>query len=411
METDRRQATLGWYAALGCFAIAGATGALFRFGLLYGLPTGLQLVNVRHAHSHLMYFGWATPALIALVSTHLARVQGCPDASFRRLTVAMAGLALLAYVPFLLYGYQPVPMGGARLPLATIAASLNILAWYAFAVQYLRVTRGWPRPFPVRLWDAGLVFLGLASLGAWGRAVLAALGAADPFWAAATVHLFLDLFSDGWFVLGLLGIAYALLPGPPPGGARRATALVVIGLPVTFLLGTPTALTPPAWRWVAGAGGVLVGLGLLWHVRLLWPRLGAGWRVALAFLGLKALGELGISVPAVAAWGEANGLRIPYLHWLLLGFVTLGLVAAAAQTWGEVVVPDRWAFVAAVVVVQASLLPLTGLWPSAPAGRWAFVVAAWAGLLPVGVAAVMLGHSLRLVRVWEGGIERWQKAT
>lgn len=400
-----------WHAALGCFVLAGATGALFRFGMVYGLPAGLELVNVRHAHSHLMYFGWVTPALMALVGTHLARAYGLADVPFRRLAALTVGLALLAYRPFLRYGYQPVPMGGARLPLATIAASLNILAWYAFAVQYVRVTRRRLRPLPVRLWDAGLVFLGLASLGAWGRAVLVALDVQDPFWAAALVHLFLDLFSDGWFVLELLGIAYALLPGRPPEGARRATALVVIGLPVTFLLGTPTALTPPAWRWVAGAGGVLVSLGLLRHVRLLWPRLDIGWRVALAFLGLKALGELGISVPAVAAWAEANGLRVPYLHWLLLGFVTLGLVAAAAQTWGEVAVPDRWAFVADVLAIQASLLPLTGLWPSALTGRWAFVVVAWAGLLPVGVAAVMLGHSLRLVRVWEGGIERWQKAT
>jgi len=399
-----------WFGTLGCFVLAGATGALLRFGFLYGLPGGLQFTNVLHAHSHLMYFGWVTPALIALVGTHLARQQDRARAHFSHIGLVVLGLALLAYVPYLLYGYQSVPVGRGRVPLATIAASLNILAWYAFAARYMQVTRGQPRPLPVRLWDAALVFMVLASLGAWGRAALVALHVEDPFWAAAFVHLFLDLFSDGWFVLELLGVAYALLSGPPPSTARWATRLVVVGLPATFLIGVPLSVTPPLWRWVAGAGGVLVGLGLLWHIALLWPRLGNGWRVALAFLGLKAVGELGTSFPAVAAWAENNGLRIPYLHWLLLGFVTLGLVEAAAQTWGKAAAPGRRWLAFTVIAAQASLLPLTGLWPPTLAGRWELIVAAWAAILPVSVVVVMLGYGLGLLQAWKGGFEKWKEA-
>ena len=33
-----------------------------------GLPGGLAYVNVRHAHSHLMFFGWVTPALMGLIA-------------------------------------------------------------------------------------------------------------------------------------------------------------------------------------------------------------------------------------------------------------------------------------------------------------------------------------------------------
>lgn len=394
MEGGRQPTPKLWFGALGCFVLAGTTGTLFRFGLLYGLPAGLSFINVRHAHSHLMYFGWVTPALMALVGTHLARQSGYTRAHFSRVVIVVVGLALLAYVPFLLYGYQPAPVGGGRMPLASIAAALNIVAWYAFVIRYAQVTRGRPRPLPVRLWDAALAFLVLASLGAWGRAVLVTLRVDDPFWEAVLVHLFLDLFSDGWFVLGLLGVAYALLPGPSPDAARWATWLVVVGLPATFLLGVPLSLVPPVARWVAGAAGVLVGLGLLWHIVLLWPRLGRGWQIPLAFLALKAVGGLGDSLPSVAAWAEANGLRIPYLHWLLLGFVTLGLVEAAARTWGESAVRGRRGFTWGVLAVQASLLPLTGLWPPVLTGRWVFLGAAWMALLPVGAAAFMLGHGL-----------------
>ncbi len=65
------------WAALGCFILAGSTGALFRFGMaLGGLPFGLDFGNVRDGHSHLMYFGWVTPALMALIATHLSAATG-----------------------------------------------------------------------------------------------------------------------------------------------------------------------------------------------------------------------------------------------------------------------------------------------------------------------------------------------
>ena len=96
-----------WLAALGCFVIAGATGALLRFGLLQGLPAGLQLVNVRHAHSHLMYFGWVTPALMVLIVTWLPRLTGRKlSPRFQWAMGATVAAALLAYVMFIQYGYQ-----------------------------------------------------------------------------------------------------------------------------------------------------------------------------------------------------------------------------------------------------------------------------------------------------------------
>ncbi len=393
-QTARSQRHLSaagvWLGALGCFALAGLTGALFRFGLVSGLPFGLQFAHLRHAHSHLMYFGWATPTLIALIGAHLMQQQSRATPYFPRLSIALVWLGLLAYPPFLLFGYESAPLGQAHVPLASIAAALTIVAWYIFAGRYRQATGAGPRPLPVRLWDAALIFMLLASLGAWGRVLLIALHVTDPFWSAALVHLFLDLFSDGWFILALLGVAYAVLPDDPPPAARLATRLVVAGLPVTFLLGVPVTLVPSLLRTVAGAGGALVGIGLLWHVGLLWPRLGRGWRLALAFLALKASSQIAMGIPGVAAWAEGAGLRIPYLHWLLLGFVTLGLIEAAAQTWGQAAAPARRWFAGAILALQGSLLPLTGLWPPALAGKWAPVLAAWATLLPPSVAIVML---------------------
>ncbi len=382
-----------WLAALGCFILAGLTGALFRFGMLYGLPEGLQLGNVRHAHSHLMYFSWVTPALMALIVAWLPRQTGRPvGRGYGPVIAAALALGLLAYPTFVMYGYSLAQVGEKRLPLSMMVSALNALPWYAFMLLYWRDTRRTARTLPLLLWDAALAAIALASLGGVGRMALVGLRVTDPFWGEAMVHLFLDLFADGWFIFGVLGLVYAAHPnaGRPP--LRWATWLIFIGLPFTALLGVPSSLVPDTLRPVASIGGLMVGTGLLVHLAALWSAVIPPWRIPLAFLGLKAVGELAASLPMIGAWAEGAGLRIPYLHWLLLGFVSIGLVVAAGQVWGWRFVRGwRW-YVAGVLLLQVSLLPLTGLWPTAWAGRWTLVFAAWVTLAPI-AGAVILTYS------------------
>jgi hypothetical protein len=394
-----------WLIALGSFILAGATGAWLRFGLLYGFPEGIFYTNVRHAHSHFMYFGWVTPALMALIGAHILRSEALAawrQAVQRRLLVVIGftfGLALLAFFAFLFYGYQAAEIGGRRLPLAVIASSLNMLAWYAFAAVYWHATWRLPRHHALRLWDLALVFLILASLGAWGLALARPLQLTELVWSLALAQLFLDLFAGGWFVLALLGLAYAALPA---AAHRRAAqwgeGLLMIGLPVIFLLNVPADMLPASVRLVAGLGGILVGIGLLANVWALWPAARARglstWRVPIVFLGIKAVALLVLSVPAGALWAESMALKVSYLHWLLLGFVSLGLVAAVADAWGARAVTGWQWLTAAVLLLFVSLIPLTRLWPLDWSGRWTVVFAAWVALGPVVVALVMVLRQL-----------------
>lgn len=405
-----------WLIALGGFILAGATGAWLRFGLLYGFPDGILYTNVRHAHSHFMYFGWVTPALMALMAGHVIQWEqlAASRRHWQRRFLAAIGatfvVALLAFLAFLAYGYQPAEIGGRRLPLAVIASSLNMLAWYAFAIVFWRATWRLPRNHALRLWDLALIFLILASLGAWGIALARPLQLTEPIWSLALAQLFLDLFAGGWFVLALLGLAY--MARPAAGQLRPAQwgeGLLIIGLPVIFLLNLPPDLLTASVRLLAGLGGVLAGVGLLANVWALWPAMRqngqatwrvcqATWRVPLIFLAIKAVALLIVSVPAGALWAEAMALRVSYLHWLLLGFVTLGLVAAAADAWGREAA-DGWRWLTAVVLLLfVSLIPLTRLWPLAWGGRWTVHFAAWVALGPVLVATAMLLHRVVAVR-------------
>ena len=65
-----------WQGALAFFVLAGLTGVLFRFGVAEGVTFGFNLGYIRHAHSHTMYFGWVTPALMALIASRLPELGG-----------------------------------------------------------------------------------------------------------------------------------------------------------------------------------------------------------------------------------------------------------------------------------------------------------------------------------------------
>ena len=399
-----------WLSALGLFILAGSTGALMRFGIIMGFPYGLQYTNVRHAHSHLMYFGWVTPALMGLILVWLPRVMERPLSpehrkQFRIILITILLLAIAAYSAFMLWGYRPATMGNLRLPISTIIASFNMVAWYGFIVVYWRATKGLgenfagKRPLPLRLWDAALAFLVLATLGAWGVAVTVILDMRSPVLSAALTHLFLDTFSEGWFVLALLGMAYAVNPkAASHPWASKSESLLIMGLPVVFLLTVPVTSLPPFVRLIASIGGLMVGIGLWGNIVALWQNSSKAWRFPLAFLAIKATAGLIITIPALAIWADRSLLRVSYLHWLLLGFVSAGLIVAAETTWGKARVPARRWFNLTIIFLILTLIPITPLWPSAWSGGWTRQLAAIAALGPTTVAIIMIAKGFVVTR-------------
>lgn len=399
-ERDR-SATLRWvwWGALGAFVLAGATGALFRFGVAYGVAPALDLTNVRHAHSHLMYFGWVTPLLMVLIWRRLpARATVGRGRGIRWVLGGIFAAAAIAYPLFFAFGYRPVAIGDGRMPIAVIGAGLNIFGWYGFVALYAWATRELPRTRPLQLWDMALTFMVLATLGAWGLSLLKPLGLHDPFWATALTHVFLDLFSEGWFVLGVLGVAWSMLDARPTTARHWSLRLVGAGLPFTFVLALPEASLSAGLKLVGCIGGALVGVGLLAIAVQLGRRLparhAAWWSIPLALLAAKALAQLGNSVIPGVWWSGEHGLRVAYLHLMLLGFVSLGLAAAARRAWGAVATPGLASFYGAVGLLLLSLLPLTSWWPAAWAGIGAVQLAAWVALLPMLAAVWMLGRGL-----------------
>lgn len=410
MLTGTRSEGLAWRLALASFTVAALTGAFMRFGLYLGFPAWLRFGDVRHAHSHLMFFAWATPALILCAHRALKNAgRRLPGGVMTAIVAALAGL--LAYVPFLLSGYGFLRIGDAGLPVSMMASGLNGIVWYAFAALYFYGARGVVRTPALRLMDGAVVMLVVSTVGILLLMVDGMSGTATASSVAASAEFYTNVFADGWFGLGLLaGLALAGLLGRSGGhgaGSGRlgfATWSLVVGLTARSGARLLAHSAPEAsLRLVGGLGGLVAAAAWLWLVASLW-RL---WRArpvdgetddtvrtvalaALALVGLKAVVEVALSLPAGEAFVASEGLRVLLLHAFLLGAVTLGLAATGRALLGRAAWTGLGAFGVSVALMILLLVPLTGVWPASLAGPWTLRAAAFSSLGP----ALLGGYAL-----------------
>src|SRR5690606_26731526 len=92
-------------ATLFALAVAAITGLVFRGVLAWGWDLGASLVNIRHAHSHLMFFGWITPALFVLLASGAAALRRRPVSRAARVAIgASLALGMTTHPLFLRFG-------------------------------------------------------------------------------------------------------------------------------------------------------------------------------------------------------------------------------------------------------------------------------------------------------------------
>lgn len=330
------------------FALTAATslllvcglGIVLRAGYVFGpvLP-GLDFRNIVHAHSHVAFFGWASLALMGLVYHALAE-SGAPVSSrwtgwHLGLTIAATAGAGLA---FLWAGYWPVSIA---------FSAVNTLLWYLFAglfaSTWIRLPRSpWPSkhpsPSPTHpFFAAAVAYLVLSSLSTWLLTVFTATHASSRVLEAG-VAFYLHNFTEGWFGLGIAGACYWLVPrltGRPlhnPRLARWHLWLAIVFTAPGFLTELPQA--PDPWPLVGrlALAGSLVGTGLFLYnmARTIHGR-GGRWPLpvvasGLVFLAIKSGLDLTRFVPGLAQAAQASQARVGYLHLLLFGFVSVGLM-------------------------------------------------------------------------------------
>lgn len=391
MKQESKPGRYQWQIIFFCFVLAAATGVLYRLGMIIPLSGDLSLQNIRHAHSHLMFFGWAAALPLYIMVARFKSLVGGHGEGIGLMSNSVWGMllfGLLSYPFFLFYGYHPVPFGESALPLSVILSGLVMVSWYVFIGGYLSVRKRLDKDERNVWFEAALVMLFVCSLGAWGVAVAQALNVTNPLVGKALTHFFLACFSEGWVVLvivALLDDVLELSADDYPFTRATLAAIVVLSVPLTFPYGISETLLTPVMLGTARIGGVILGTvlcvigysilnsGKAEKSIFIWP---------LVLLLLKAVMQLIASVIPSGFWLSDFTLHILYLHVLLLGAFTLAGIGYLhrSKNLGR---RSYSGIVISIVIVLVSLLLLTRLWPLAWGGMWVYYVVAGAAVLPV----------------------------
>ena len=263
---DETDAPLLWNLSLFSFVVAGTTGFCYRLGMIGELPVSLNMQNIRHAHTHLMFFGWAVPLPLYILYRYLQpKINGSNRGAKLMKNSITAGLilGLIAYPFFLFYGYQPIPFGSTALPLSVMLAGLVMVSWYCFMIGYLKVREVLSVNGHQRWFDGALVMLLTCSLGAWGVALLQAVDPINQLFTKAMTHFFLATFTEGWVVLIVIAIIISKIKikdNEWPLSPNLLLGSIVLGAPLTFPYGISKSLLSPLLLDTARIGEILAGV-------------------------------------------------------------------------------------------------------------------------------------------------------
>lgn len=289
------------------------------------------------------------------------------------------------------------------MPLSVIFSGLVMISWYGFMVGYWKNRRVLNNADNLPWLDGALILLAICSLGAWGVAVIQEIAPDSHLLMKSMTHFFLAAFTEGWVVLILLAILISELEIDTDKWSlspQFALGTIAIGAPLTFPYGMSESLLSPLLLGTARFGGGLAAAGLLmvltfvfksgkWkHPVWIWPIL---------LLGFKGILQLGSSIIPSSFWLSDPGLRVFYLHILLLGGLTL-LGLGWLQSQYNISRNFFYADGIAIVITLITLLLPTQLWPSAWSGSWIFYGLAIGALLPIiaiGIHWIKLSQTLQ----------------
>lgn len=389
MNKRRRTLELLWQLPLASFVLAGITGFAYRLGLIGVDLWSLSIENIRHAHSHLMFFCWAVPLPMYFIIRKVNREikDTGPNILMTRMALLSLLLGFASYPFFLFFGYRPVPLAGMDLPLSVIFSGLVMVCWYGFMAGYWKERKYIDSDLSMVFYDGSLIMLFISSLGAWGVAAVQFIGLENPLFGKALTHFFLATFTEGWVVMVLIGMFYEnydLKPEQISIAPSLLAGLIMFGAPLTFPYGISESLLTPQLLLAARAGGLLAAVGLILNLYVLVRhtdfKMAWYWKTVLILLVLKAVAQLLASVLPSEFWMSAHGLRIFYLHLLLLGAFSLSLFSRLL--FNEKAGKGLVTVAAGIILVLISLLWMTPFWPVSLFASWQLYTTTAIAILP-----------------------------
>lgn len=319
--------------ALINLCIVALLGFILRSKIVFSIPF-IDFKYLLHAHSHYAFGGWVTLALLWLMAGEILPQSMNKSKLYKwmlsGIVVTAAGM-LLAF-PFQGYGLYSI-----------LFSVLFILATYGYSYVFIRDIIKTKNSRPVKtLAISALVYLVLSSVGPFVLAYLMASKSNNVFLYRDSVYTYLHLQYNGFFTLAILALFFNRLEHRMPIAKevtlyRFAIVNVITVIPSMFL-SYLWHYPDMGFRMIAIAGSLLLIVSIVYFLFTVRAVAGALKEmnktvlvigsISFGAFVLKMLMQTFTVFPAIGELVFANRpMIIGFLHLVLLGFVSLYLIA------------------------------------------------------------------------------------
>jgi len=353
------------------FLLAALLGLFLRWQFISPTP-GVRFTYFVHGHSHVMFLGWVFNVLfLASVEQHIDSLR---HRRYLNFFLFLQTLVFAMMISFPIQGY-----GAFSIAFSTA----HTVAVMIFIPVFFRHTRG---TVTVALWFCRMswIFFFLSTLGPFALGYLMASGVGTPTWNNISIYYYLHFQYNGFFLFGIFSLFFRFLQneGIAIDHQRMKTfgRWMAIACVPAYFLSVLFARPSPIFYWLGGAGAMIQLIALIifahhiFQVRhQLRPRvrpllIPVGYLIPGA-LFIKALLQLASALPAVAELAfSMRPIVISYLHLVLVGIISLFLLAWYIQRDLMSKVPARMAIIALMIgfVGSETILVLLPWWDLTP---------------------------------------------
>ncbi len=388
--------------ALLNLALLSVIGFILRYKIVFSLPW-IDQKHLLHAHSHFAFSGWIAQAVMVMI-IHVSGIgsSGVKSKIVRLLLNTNLFAAYGMLISFSIQGYGTI---------SSTFSTLSILVLAAFGYIYFKDShQTFRRSHIGELMSSGVIYGLLSSVGAFALGMLMMTKTADERFYLLALYFFLHFQYNGFFILTCIGLFLFILEKTEITLPRIKilSRLMILSVIPSYFLSVLWAPLPMILYLTVVAAALVQALVIGYIIFTVYrqrkfiaqrfsPFNKAVILLATAAFIIKLILQLGSTIPALSTW--AYGYRpivIGYLHLVLLGVITLSLLAIAIHwQWIRIHVITKTGmivFISGLILNELGLL-IQGL------SAIAQFDASYAGYLLLFAAFLMM---IGLITLWVG---------
>lgn len=317
--------------------IVAALGVLLRSKILFSIP-GVDFKFILHAHSHFAFGGWITLCLFTLMTYEILpeKYSNRPKYQYLLSGTLITATGMLFSFPFQGYAFFSI-----------LFSTLFIFVTYAYSWVFITdLLKSGTEKTVALFCIISLIALSISSIGPFTLAYIMASHSLNTFLYKDAIYTYLHLQYNGFFTLAVFALFVNKINNQLDDLAKRNVRRLAIVLSLSVL---PTLFLSYLWhspniafRSIAGLGCVLLVIVLFRFIvmmtsisnclNVIIPFAKAIGLLSMIAFAIKTTVQIGIVFPVIgnAVFGD-RPIIIGYLHLVMLGFVTLYLLAHLVQ--------------------------------------------------------------------------------